>query len=120
METPVLPLSTRIWRQSNNWHARCQEEIRMFLEAFKGHAAVLSCPPKLSPVEGTQVLFMQSWMKNQRSSPANPFAFTSLRQALSLGLLVAQVAFISFSLCIVSLALPGFASVAAGAAVWAE
>ena len=72
-----------------------------------------------------QDLFMQSWMKNQRSSPVRPCFFTSVRQALSLGLLAAQVAFISFSFCIVSFILPGLASVVAGVAagagaVWAE
>jgi len=39
----------------------------------------------------------------------SPCFFTSARQALSLGLFWVQVAFISFSLCIVSFTLPGLA-----------
>src|SRR5581483_7001086 len=62
---------------------------------------------------------MQSAMKNQRSSPARPLAFTSARQALSLGLLALHLAFMSFSFCAVSFIFDGLASV--GAAVdWAE
>src|SRR5260370_14978742 len=69
---------------------------------------------------------MQSSMYNQRSSPTRPFDFTSLRQAASLGLFALHLAFMSFSFCVVSFILDGFASagaavVAAGAVVvWAE
>src|SRR4030088_1969008 len=70
-----------------------------------------------------QVLPMQSSMKNQRSSPASPFDFTSLRQTASLPLFALHLAFISFSLSAVNFIFEGFAAgvgVVAGAAVWAD
>src|SRR6516165_6361386 len=61
---------------------------------------------------------MQS--SNQRSSPISPLAFTSARQAFSLGLLAAHLAFICFSFSIVSFSRVGLASDDAGAVVaWA-
>src|SRR5258708_13819431 len=66
---------------------------------------------------------MQSLMENQRSSPASPFDFTSLRQTASLPLFALHLAFISFSLSAVSFIFEGFAvgvGVVAAAAVWAD
>jgi hypothetical protein len=63
-------------------------------------------------------------MYKQRSSPTNPLAFTSLRQALSFGLLAAHLALISFNFSSVSLMCDGLAAGAAGAGavvvVWAD
>ena len=57
---------------------------------------------------------MQSSIKNQRSSPISPLAFTCARHAFSLGLLEDHLAFISFSFSIVSFVFDGLAVVEAG------